>query len=66
MVIEKVGRILSQIFRIQVQINGFWYNKSQNQNERIALLRTMDYVKSTGQKHRIIDSQGRLIDLINP
>ena len=66
MVLEKEGRILSQIFRIQVLINGFWYNKSQNQNERIALLRTMDYVKNTGQKHRIIDSQGRLIDLINP
>ncbi|WP_413389815.1 hypothetical protein [Prochlorococcus marinus] len=50
---------------LQEQITyGYWFSWSSGTNERICYLRAVQRNRSTGKRQRLVDSDGKLLDLI--
>lgn len=45
---------------------GRWQHHQTHSNEADAYRSAQNRARSTGQRHRLVDQDGRLLDLINP
>jgi hypothetical protein len=53
--------------KIEWQNNvGRWQPYQTHSNERDAFRSAQNRARSTGQRHRLVDQDGRLLDLIDP
>ena len=53
--------------KIEWQNNvGRWQSYQTHNNERDAFRSAQNRARSTGQRHRLVDEDGRLLDLIDP
>ena len=46
--------------------HGNWHHYQSKQNQADAYRVTQGRAESTGKRHRLVDDQGRLLDLIDP
>jgi hypothetical protein len=53
--------------KIEWQNNvGRWQSYQTHSNERDAFRSAQNRARSTGQRHRLVDQDGRLLDVIDP
>ena len=55
-----------KIFMEEQLPSGYWYQYSRGNNQRICYIRATQRAASNGRRNRLIDDEGRIIDIILP
>ena len=59
-------RIDMKIFLEEQLPSGYWFQYSRCNNQRIGFIRASQRASSTGRRNRLVDDNGRIVDIILP
>jgi len=55
-----------KIFLEEQLPSGYWFQYSRCNNQRIGFIRASQRAASTGRRNRLVDDNGRIVDIILP